>query len=169
MNLRFGEHGERTTVERVTEHEPAVLLAEVDATNWIVLAEIEPKPDQRDFVAPVTRYLCLAHYGGEWNPLAIETDGTIVGHVMWAVDDADGSTWLGGLVIDAAHQGRGIGRAVVEAFLDRFTEGGKTNVALSYSPENEVARRLYLGAGFVETGEMEGDEIVARYRHRGRF
>jgi diamine N-acetyltransferase len=153
-----------TTVDRVTEHGPAVLLADVDATNWLVLAEVEPKPDQRDFVAPVTRYLCLAHYGGEWKPLAIEADGTIVGHVMWAVDDVDGSTWLGGLVIDAAQQGRGIGRAVVETFLDRFTENGKTDVALSYSPQNQVARRLYLDAGFVETGEMADDEIVARYR-----
>jgi diamine N-acetyltransferase len=155
---------EGATVDSVTERGPAVLLADVDATNWFVLAEIDPKPDQRDFVAPVTRYLCLAHYGGEWNPLAIEADGVIVGHVMWAVDDADGSTWLGGLVIDAAQQGQGIGRAVVEAFLDRFTEDGKTNVALSYSPQNEVARRLYLATGFVETGEMEGDEIVARCR-----
>ncbi|MEA3501933.1 MAG: GNAT family N-acetyltransferase, partial [Actinomycetota bacterium] len=144
-----------------------VRLAEVDVTNWFVLAEIEPNPDQRDLVAPVTRYLCLAHYGGEWHPLAIEADGSIVGHVMWAVDDADGSTWLGGLIIDAVRQGRGIGRAAVQAFLDRFTEDGKTNVALSYSPANETARKLYLTAGFVETGEMEGDEIVARYR-RGR-
>jgi diamine N-acetyltransferase len=67
-------------------------------------------------------------------------------------------------VIDAAHQGRGIGRATMEAALDRFTRDGATNVALSYSPENEVARHLYRSMGFVETGEMEDDEIVARYR-----
>ena len=143
---------------------PDVRLTEVDATNWSVLAEVEPRQDQRDFVAPITRYLCLAHYGGEWHPLAIEVDSTIVGHVMWAVDEDDGSTWLGGLVIDAAHQGRGVGRATVAAFLDRFIENGQTNVALSYSPENTAARALYLSIGFVETGEMEDDEIVARYR-----
>jgi diamine N-acetyltransferase len=143
---------------------PDVRLVEVDAGNWSNLAEVEPKPDQRDFVAPVTRYLCLAHYGGEWNPLAIEENGTVVGHVMWAVDEEDGSTWLGGLVVDAVHQDRGIGRATVDTFLDRFTEDGRTNVALSYSPSNEVARSLYLTIGFVETGEMEGEEIVARYR-----
>ena len=101
---------------------PDVRLTEVDATNWSVIAEVEPRQDQRDFVAPITRYLCLAHYGGEWHPLAIEVDGTIVGHVMWAVDEDDGSTWLGGLVIDAAHQGRGVGKATVAAFLDRFAD-----------------------------------------------
>jgi diamine N-acetyltransferase len=143
---------------------PHVRLVEVDAGNWSDLAEVEPKPDQWDFVAPVTRYLCLAHYGGDWNPLAIEANGTIVGHVMWAVDEEDGSTWLGGLIVDAAQQGRGIGRATVETCLGRFTEDGKTDVALSYSPENDVARKLYLSMGFVETGEMEHDEVVARYR-----
>lgn len=153
-----------TTVGDVSEDRPAVRLTEVDATNWSILAEVEPRPDQLGFVAPVTRYLCLAHYGGEWRPLAIEANDTIVGHVMWAVDEEDGSTWLGGLVINATQQGRGIGRATVEAFLERFAEDGKTNVALSYSPENKAARALYLSIGFVETGEMVDDEIVARYR-----
>ena len=143
---------------------PAIRLVEVDDTNWRSLAEIEPRPEQRAFVAPVAWYLCLAHYGGMWHPLAIETDGKIVGHAMWAFDEEEGSTWLGGLVVDAAHQRRGIGRATVEAFLDRFSDGGKTNVALSISPENEVARSLYRAIGFVETGEMEGRELVARYR-----
>ena len=32
---------------------------------------------------------------------------------------------------------------------------------LSYEPENEVASRLYRSFGFTETGEMEGNEIIA--------
>ena len=154
----------RITIGCVSEVKPTVRLTEVDATNWSILAAVKPRPDQEDFVAPVTRYLCLAHYGGEWHPLAIEADGTIVGHVMWAIDEDDGSTWLGGLIIDAAHQGRGVGRETVAAFLNRFTVDGRTHVALSYSPENETARGLYQSMGFVETGEMEDDEIVARHR-----
>lgn len=148
----------------MTKYPPEVRLVDVDGANWRQIVDIAPRPDQERFVAPVARYLCLAHYGGEWRPLAIETNGSIVGHVMWAIDEADGSVWLGGLVIDAAAQGRGIGRGAVMAFLDRFTEQGHTNAALSYSPENTAARRLYADLGFVETGEMEDDEIVARYR-----
>ncbi|MEN8235921.1 MAG: GNAT family N-acetyltransferase [Actinomycetota bacterium] len=143
---------------------PNVRLVDVDAANWGQVVDVAPRPDQDQFVAPVARYLCLAHYGGEWNPLAIESDGRIVGHVMWGIDEADGSTWLGGLVINAAAQGRGIGRAAIVAFLDRFTENGRTNIALSYSPDNLVVRKLYAALGFVETGEMEDDEIVARYQ-----
>ncbi|MEA3511287.1 MAG: GNAT family N-acetyltransferase [Actinomycetota bacterium] len=143
---------------------PSVRLVDVEAANWSKVVDVAPRPDQGRFVAPVARYLCLCHYGGEWNPLAIESDGSIVGHVMWGVDEEDGSTWLGGLVIDADAQGRGIGRAAVVAFLDRFTENKQTNIALSYSPDNLAARKLYSDLGFVETGEMEGDEVVARYR-----
>ena len=109
-------------------------------------------------------YLSLAHYGGEWHPLAIETDGVIIGHVMWAEDDSDGSVWLGGLVIDGSAQRKGYGRAAVQAFLDRFSEDGRVNAALSYSPDNTVVRRLYADMGFVETGELEDDEVVARHQ-----
>jgi len=31
----------------------------------------------------------------------------------------------------------------------------------SYEPENELAKKLYASFGFEETGEMDGDEIVA--------
>ena len=34
-------------------------------------------------------------------------------------------------------------------------------VWLSYEPENEVARALYLSEGFVETGELDGTEVIA--------
>lgn len=139
-------------------------MIEVTDANWRQLAAVAPRPDQAEFVAPITYYLCLAHYGTDWHPLAIEAHGEIVGHVMWAVDATDGSTWLGGLVIDADSQSKGIGRAAVQAFLDRFSSEGHTNVALSYQPANTRARRLYLDMGFVETGETEGDEIVARYQ-----
>lgn len=147
----------------------AVKLVPVDAANWRELSQVSCAPGQEPFVAPVTYYLCLCHYGGQWQPWAIVADGAVVGHAMWARDE-DGSTWLGGLVIDAAEQRKGYGRAVVLAFIERFTsDTGQVNVALSYAADNRVARGLYLELGFVETGETVDDEIVARLvRHRTR-
>ena len=37
-------------------------------------------------------------------------------------------------------------------------------MALSYDPENTVARSLYASMGFVETGEISDNETVARRR-----
>lgn len=141
-----------------------VRLLEVDASNWRAVAAVTARPGQDRYVATTTYYLCLGHYGGDWHSLAVEAAGSIVGHVMWAEDEEDGSTWLGGLVIDGASQGLGIGRAAVGAFVERFANEGRVNVALSYSPDNVVAKSLYADLGFIETGEMEDDEIVARLR-----
>ena len=32
---------------------------------------------------------------------------------------------------------------------------------LSYEPENTVAKELYLSSGFIETSDMDGEEVIA--------
>ena len=147
---------------------PTIELRPVDARNWRACADLEVAPDQRDFVSPVARYLCLCHYGSLWNPLAVYAGEGLVGFVMWAVDPGDQSGWIGGLVIDQARQRHGYGRATVVALTRRLLEtGGCGSCALSYSPGNSVARDLYLSLGFVETGEIEDGELVARLSPEG--
>ncbi len=138
-------------------------LEPVTAQNWRACAALTVHPEQRRFVSEVTFYLCLCHYGDVWHPLAVVRDGAVVGFAMWGIDD-DGSRWIGGLVVDAAHQRQGIGRAAVCALRERLiAEPGCPNVALSYEPENTVARELYRDLGFRETGETEGTELIARW------
>src|SRR5665811_606796 len=85
------------------------------------------------------------------------------------VAPGDQSGWIGGLVIDQARQRKGFGRAAVEALTRRLLEsGGCGSCALSYSPGNAAARDLYRALGFVETGEIEDDELVARLSPTGR-
>ncbi|MEU4424581.1 GNAT family N-acetyltransferase [Actinoplanes sp. NPDC024001] len=140
-----------------------IRLEPVTANNWRDCAALTVQPAQRDFVAEVTYYLCLCNYGDTWNPLAVTRDGAVVGFAMWGVDD-DGSRWIGGVVVDAQHQGQGIGTAMIRQLRERLiAEPGTPNVALSYQPANEAARRLYLSLGFVETGETDGEEVIARW------
>jgi diamine N-acetyltransferase len=142
-----------------------VELSEVTADTWRACADLEVSAEQRGFVSPVARYLCLCHYGGVWHPLAVTHDGKIVGFVMWAVDPDDRSGWVGGLVIGVEHQRRGYGRAALLILLERLRrEQGCTSAAISYAPENTVAHDLYTSLGFAETGEREDDELVARLR-----
>jgi len=140
-----------------------VELRPVTADNWRACTSVTPTSDQESFVAPVSYYLTLCHYGGVWQPLAVYADGQVVGFAMWGLDDADGSHWIGGLVVDRAQQGRGLGKAAVAALL-RFVAAQPDcrQVALSYQADNHRARALYAAAGFRESGEVSDDEVVAR-------
>jgi diamine N-acetyltransferase len=138
-------------------------LRDVTADNWRDVVRIEPKQDQRRFVASVAYYLNLCHYGEDWRPLAIYQEGEPIGFAMWAFDTEEQNYWIGGLVIGAEHQGKGYGRAAIEALLDHLAaQPGYREAALFCDPENTVARRLYASLGFVETGERVDDELVAR-------
>lgn len=140
-----------------------LVLEEVDADNWRACAALEVGEEQKVFVAPVSYYLSLCAYGDSpWRPLAVRAGEDVVGFVMWGRDPADGSYWIGGLLIDRRHQRQGYGRAVVRQLLGRAAAEGYATAALSYDPRNTSARALYADLGFEETGELEGSETVAR-------
>ena len=142
-----------------------VSLTPVTSENWRDVIAVRVTEAQRDWVADVTFYLCLSTYGDVWRSCAVlDGDDVVVGHVMWGV----GSHWLGGLVIDGERQGRGLGRATVEAVLALWEQEPAlsgtpyTQAALSVSPDNTSAIALYTSLGFTATGEMSDDELVMR-------
>ncbi|MFI5804554.1 GNAT family N-acetyltransferase [Streptomyces sp. NPDC051561] len=139
-----------------------VVLDEIDDTNWRAVADIAPADDQRRFVAALAaRYLLLSMRGGEWNSLAVRAGDEIVGHVMWAYDDEDGTHWIGGMVVAAGQQGGGVGRAAMHALIRRLRALPECReIRLSYDPANAPAAALYASLGFRPTGEFEDTEIV---------
>ncbi|MFG3300916.1 GNAT family N-acetyltransferase [Micromonospora chersina] len=139
-----------------------VTLRPVDDDNWRAVADVAPRDDQRNFVpALAARYLVLTMRSDVWTSLAVYADETVVGHVMWGVDD-DGSRWIGGMVIDAAEQDRGVGRAAVRTLTDWLAEAGHP-IRLSYHPDNTPAKTLYDSLGFHPTGATEDDELIAEF------
>ena len=60
--------------------------------------------------------------------------------------------------------GNGYGKEAVRLaleFIKTFPCGKAEYCYLSYEPENVGAKRLYSKFGFIENGEMDGEEIVA--------
>ena len=68
------------------------------------------------------------------------------------------------LMIDEKYQGHGYGKEAIRLaleFIRSFPCGKAEYCYLSYEPENVGAKRLYSKFGFIENGEMDGEEIVA--------
>jgi diamine N-acetyltransferase len=145
----------------------AIEIEPVTSSNWRAVAKLGVNPEQERFVAPVLRYLALCAYGGlGWEPFAIHRGGELIGFVMSGAEEEDNSYWIGGFIIDSRHQRRGYGRRAMEILIERAREHGSDTAALSYEPENVGAKALYADLGFMETGEMDGEEVVARLQLR---
>lgn len=140
-----------------------VTLVGVTDATWQDIADVAPRDDQRDFVPPsAARYLLLSARDGVWHSLGIRAEDVIVGHVMWAWDGDDQLHWIGGVLVDAREQGKGVGRAAMVTLLRwLFAKPGVTAVRLSYEPGNVAARSMYADLGFEESDVRVDDEIMA--------
>lgn len=86
--------------------EAQVSLRSVSYDNWRNVAKLKVSEVQREFVAEPSYYLALCCYGNDWRPPAICLDEQVIGFMMWTTDPADGSCWLGGIMVDLGKQRR---------------------------------------------------------------
>ncbi|HEY7021731.1 MAG TPA: GNAT family N-acetyltransferase [Ktedonobacterales bacterium] len=138
-------------------------LREITRENWLQCVRLKVAPEQEPFVAPNGVSLAQSKYEPEWIPLALYDGGEMVGFVMYGVYPEEGKHWILRVMVDHRYQGKGYGRAAMRLLLERLRAiPGCDEVAISYEPENDVARRLYASCGFRETGEIIEGETVAR-------
>ncbi|MBQ7173005.1 MAG: GNAT family N-acetyltransferase [Clostridia bacterium] len=158
-------------------------LEKIDAHNvWDVL-DLKVAKTQKNFVASndvsIIEAYTTAGTACRAFPFAICTEKRPVGFLMIGYNEAAMYDFYGDVkspeilrgnysiwrfMIDKRYQRRGYGREAMRLALDfvRTYPCGKAEYcSLSYEPENEVAAKLYHSFGFVENGEMDGDEIVA--------
>ena len=107
-------------------------------------------------------------YGG-WRPVGIYDGDLPVGFSMYGFFreeyPPEGRLWLDRLLIDARFQGRGYGRAALEALLERLSrEYPEQDVYLSVIEGNDVATRLYeqYGFRFIVEKDIHGEDVMVR-------
>ena len=103
------------------------------------------------------RYLADADAGNTW---VAEVDGAIAGFSVGRVAEAD--IWA--LFVDPAHEGRGIGRALLEVATRWLFARGVAAIALTTTPATR-ADRFYATAGW-QRGDIDGKGEVT-YRLSG--
>jgi RimJ/RimL family protein N-acetyltransferase len=152
-------------------HRPeAVELVEVTHANRDDVFHLETHHSQRQFVSPMSKSAADAlvpdrdDNGGISVPWfrAIVADGQIVGFVMVAEPtETNPKPYLWRLLIDRIHQRRSIGWRVLDLIAARYRTAGHERLDVSWHPSKGGPEPMYLRYGFVPTGEMYDDEIVA--------
>jgi ribosomal protein S18 acetylase RimI-like enzyme len=96
--------------------------------------------------------------------LVAELDGRVVG---WGKIEhptplpASDHVWhVTGLAVDPGHEGRGVGRALVEALVEAACSRGGRRVTLRVFAPNERAQRLYKRCGFEVEGVLREEFYV---------
>ena len=133
-------------------------LEKVNGKNIWDILKLQVSETQKSFVAANDISIIEAY-------ITITANGYAV-HDYWidAPKIAKGNYNLWRLMIDKAYQNNGFGKEVVKLALDfvkTFPCGKAECCWLSYEPENQVARKLYSSFGFVETGDTDGEELIA--------
>ncbi len=152
-------------------------LRKIDLGNVYDVIKLKVAEAQQGFVASNTDSLVDAYAtiqsGYTAYPFGLYEEGVPVGFAMLGYDTTEdddeppiarGNYCLWRFMIDEKHQGKGLGKKAMEAVLNHvrsFPYGPAAYCWLSYEPDNIAARALYAKYGFLENGELCGDEIVA--------
>ena len=144
--------------------------------------KLKVSKEQKEFVAKnsesiIDAYFATTEEGKNVFTFGIYCGNKAVGFLMisyncvWRenLDFAKNSYYIWRFMIDKRYQGKGYGREALKLAVDfiRTAPCGKAEYCwLSYEPENEAARKLYLSSGFEEKPELckEDEEIPAVLR-----
>lgn len=150
-----------------------VTLREITDSNRAAVARLAVAPAQQRFVGTVAGALAVAAETPEGRPWfrAVYAGGEPVGFVMvsWDVEPDPphiiGPWFLWKLLIDAAHQGRGHGRAVVDLIAALVRAEGGSELLTSHVEGPGDPGPFYRRIGFRPTGERDdNDEVVLALR-----
>ncbi len=153
-------------------------LEKITGKNVWDILKLRVSDEQRSFVAGndvsiIEAYTAITGNGYAF-PFGLYAGETPVGFLMIGFDTDDfwddappvakGNYNLWRLMIDQRFQGQGYGTEAVRLALEfiKTRPCGEAEFCwLSYEPDNKTAAQLYRSFGFAETGEMDGEELIA--------
>ena len=153
-------------------------LKKINRNNIAEILKLEVFDNQKSFVATnnssiIEAYIAITENNDVFT-FGICKDATPIGFLMIGYDVnsddegapriAKGNYNIWRLMVDKKFQGKGFGKKAMDLaleFVNTFPCGTAKYCWLSYESDNDVARQLYKSAGFVETDEKDGEEIVA--------
>ena len=143
----------------------SITLRPVDGSNFRKCVDLKVADGQENFVASNVFSIAQSKIYPHLVPLAAYAGDELVGFAMYECNPQTGSHWIDRVMIDHAHQGRGCGRALTLALIEKIRQLDAAEVFLSIVPGNENAEKLYQSLGFERTGNVsEGGEMIMRLK-----
>ena len=136
-------------------------LVSVTEDNWMDVASLSVKEEQKKYVAPAIGILARGYVYRDCNAkiYAFENDGVIVGTALVRefTDEPLGYD-LQQFMIDQHYQGKGHGSAALRLILDELRKEGRyDHVELCVKKADAEAIRLYGKHGFADSGYVDED------------
>ena len=142
-----------------------VKLKDVTEDNWRAVIDLKLDPEQEDLVASNLYSIAESRFDSDARPRAIYAAGRVVGFLMYD-PGRPGAKSRAALIyrfmIDRKYQGEGYGRAALGKAIEEIRAiPNVRKIAISYMPDNAIARRFYASFGFAEAGTDEDGEMIA--------
>ena len=136
-------------------------LISVTEDNWMDVASLSVKEEQKEYVAPAIGILARGYVYRDCNAkiYAFENDGIIVGTALVRefTDEPPGYD-LQQFMVDERYQGKGYGSRALRLILDELRkEGHYDHVELCVKKADTEAIRLYEKHGFTDSGYIDED------------
>lgn len=140
-----------------------ITLKEITKTNFWDCIDLTVSLSQKNFVSPNALSIAQSKVQPECIPLAIYKDETMVGFVMYCLDEDDYEYWIYRLMIDIHHQGNGYGKQALNQVISLIKED-KTHhqIYLGVHPESLSAVKIYEDLGFQFNRQIFGSEHVMK-------
>ncbi|KMY32060.1 hypothetical protein ACZ11_07815 [Lysinibacillus xylanilyticus] len=156
-------------------------LRKITGENIDEVIALEVGENQKDFIQTTNlRSFADAHMlnadGIPATPIAIYADGVAVGFLMYIYDTLDHesfenevfygkkSYFIWHIMIETCYQGKGYGKLAFEKMLkdiENMPNGEAEYVTLFYRTSNVIAKTLYASFGFVDTGIIQDNSMLA--------
>ena len=143
-----------------------ISLKEITRENFWESIELSVAKEQTDFVTSNAVSIAQAKVQPECIPLAVYDDETMVGFVMYCIDEDDGEYWIYRMMIDEKYQSKGYGKQALGKLLEIIKKDKTRNkIYLGVHRESVSAVKLYENFGFRFNGQVFGSEHIMRLDH----
>jgi diamine N-acetyltransferase len=139
-----------------------VTLKEINKSNFRDCFALKVSEDQQKWVGSNENSLAMSKFYPSMKTLGIFDYDTMVGFIMYDIDDESHVYYINRFMIDYKHQKNGYGTQALKILTKEIKDKGEPFLEILCKADNFPAQNLYKNLGFEFTGEIFNDDQVLK-------